>query len=89
MSISDSPSWSLEASIGDVNTGNTTFNYTVEAVNAVLEVHGVSLFLTKSFQWSKGEELQIRLRGDASAQFDYLWNVDVRFGTIYPVLQPL
>ncbi len=83
------PSWSLEASIRDVSTSNMTFDYAVEVADAGLEEYGVRLFLTRSYEWSEGEDHRIWLRGASSAQFVYFWNVDIRFGTIYPVLQPL
>ncbi len=80
------PSWSLESSIAEVDTANMTFQYTMWITDPSLEEHGVSLFLTRTFLWS-GEDHRIWVLGDISAQFVYLWSLDLRFGAIYPLLE--
>lgn len=86
------PSWSLETSIGDLDTdniNNMTASYTMSVEDTGLEEYGVSLFLTRFSQWSQNEDLRIWVQGETPEQFVYHWYLDLRFGTIYPVLEPL
>ncbi len=78
--------WELTKTVDQVRTSNATFSY--DAIVAELDLGGRSLTLsvTRSFAWSPNESHDIWVRGSDSADFAYVWYVDQRFGTLYPVL---
>ncbi len=85
---STGPTWRLETSISEMGTSDTVFEYTMLVSHPGLDEYGVDVFLTRGFQWSEDEDLEVWVTGEAPAHFVYLWHLDLRFGAIFPVLQP-
>ncbi len=81
------PGWTLETSMQELQVNNTTYSYTMAVEDQGLDALGVTLYLSRSFQWSGEGDLKVWLSGESATQFTYLWYVDTRFGAIYPVLQ--
>ncbi|MFQ5987174.1 MAG: twin-arginine translocase subunit TatC, partial [Thermoplasmata archaeon] len=78
--------WELAKSVDEVRAGSATFSYDAIVAEVDLGGRSLSLSLTRSFAWTPNESHDIWVRGTSSADFAYAWYVDLRFGTLYPVL---
>jgi sec-independent protein translocase protein TatC len=81
------PGWRLSASVWGMGAGNMSFNHTLQALEVDAGGHAVSLSLTRLFRWTPTADLEIWVEGDVATEFLYMWYMDLRFGTIYPVVQ--
>jgi sec-independent protein translocase protein TatC len=79
--------WQLVASVEEMQMGDLIFNYSLAIIELDVEGSRVDIELTRSFTWSRSEDLEIWVRGEEPAEFLYEWYIDTRFGVIYPVLE--
>ncbi len=87
--LSSGSAWTLETSLQELGGTNETFSYVQWVTDPTLDALGVRLFLTRTFQWSGEESLRLWVQGDSPARFVYTWYLDLRLGTLYPVLETL
>ncbi|MFQ6013380.1 MAG: twin-arginine translocase subunit TatC [Thermoplasmata archaeon] len=80
------PAWELTTTVEEVRASNATFAHTQTVTQIPLVGRDLTLSLTRSFAWSPHESLDVWVRGSTSADFVYVWYLDDRFGSLYPVL---
>jgi sec-independent protein translocase protein TatC len=81
------PGWELGASLDAVRARNDTFEFAFTVAEIPLPDRSLTLSLTRTFAWSAQESLDVWVRGTAAVDFVYTWYVDMRFGSIYPILE--
>ncbi|MDX1535046.1 MAG: hypothetical protein R3291_05450, partial [Thermoplasmata archaeon] len=82
------PNWQLGVGLDAVRARNETFRFSFTVGDIALPGRDVTLSVTRSFEWSAQERLDLWVRGTAGADFLYTWYVDARFGSLFPALEP-
>lgn len=80
--------WRLETSISDIPDGNLSYGYVERVEDPILNDYGIHLFMTRSSRWTESEDLTTWITGETSVRLSFTFYVDLRFGAIYPVLEP-